>query len=291
MVEQEHKVQLERIRKYYSTAQKYYERMWYRGNQGLGLHYGFRTKDVKNRIEAIAKENEILADLAHVEAGDLVLDAGSGVGGSGIWLAHHRGAKTYELNISHPQLLKGQQLAARNSVEDALDFTEADYHMLPFAPDSFDIFWSLESIEHSDNVGEFIKEAYRVLKPRGRAIIAGTFKGDKEPTDEQTRQLNVGFTAAGAFTDFRMSVEVADAMGVSGFSPVTNLDVTPLVMESARQMKTMCQLGLPGAQLGHRLGLVSQIMVDNTGWGVYQEGLFTSGVTSYNILVAEKPIS
>lgn len=289
MAERDHQVQLEKVKRYYSTAQKYYERMWYRGNQGLGLHYGLWTKDVTNRIEAIAKENEVLADLAHVKAGDLVLDAGCGVGGSGIWLARHRGAKTVELNISHPQLVKGQQLAGRNSVRDALTFTEADYHRIPFASDSFDVFWSLESIEHADNVDEFIAEAYRILKPGGRTVIAGTFKGHNEPTAEQMAQLDVGMRAAGAFNDFRMAAEVADVMKTNGFSPVANLDITPLVMESARQMKTMCQLGLPGAQLGHRLGVVSQIMVDNTQWGVYQEDLFRSGVTSYSILVAEKP--
>lgn len=283
--QEQHRIQLDRVNKYYATAQKYYEAMWDR----TGLHYGLWTKGVNNRIEAIAKENEVLADLARVKTGDLVLDAGCGVGGSGIWLARHRGAKTVELNISNPQLVKAQHLAGQNSVHDALTFTEADYHRVPFASDSFDIFWSLESIEHSDDVNAVIAEAYRILKPGGRAIVTGTFKGDKERTDEQTRQLNVGFSAAGAFTDFRSAAEVADIMRVSGFSSVTNLDVTPLVMESAGQMRTMCQLGLPGARLGHRLGLVSQIMVDNTEWGVYQEGLFESGVTSYNILVAEKP--
>ena len=79
--EQEHR---ERIQKYYTVAQPFYEYLWH--GKTLGLHYGFWTDNVSNRTGAVVKENEILADLAGIKQNDLVLDAGCGIGGSGIWL-------------------------------------------------------------------------------------------------------------------------------------------------------------------------------------------------------------
>lgn len=287
LTEQEHDIQLGRVQRYYDIAQNYYEIFWYRG-KGWGLHYGLWPSNVHNRTEAIIEENRVLADMVQVKAGDLILDAGCGVAGSGIWLAQNRGAKVVELNIVRKQLNKGVKLADRNRVGNALYFTEADYHRLPFLDGSFDVFWSLESIEHSDDVHSFIKEAFRVLKSGGRAVIAGAFKGKNEATEVQKAQLEVGFRAAGAFNDFRSAGQVAQLMSESGFVNVRNRDTTDLVMRSAKQMRAMCRLGLPGARLGRRIGVISQVMEDNTAWGVYQEGLFRSGVTSYNILTAEK---
>ena len=286
--EQEHHEQLDNVKFYYAKAQKFYEHAWYGGNKGLGLHYGLWDEGVGNRIQAIVKENEVLADLAHIHSGDLVLDAGCGVGGSGIWLSQNRGAEVVGINIAENQLGIAQELKHKFAAEDVV-FTEADYHRLPFKSGSFDIFWSLESIEHSDNPELLIQEAFRILKPGGEAVIAGTFMGRGEPTKEQEKQLLVGFQAAGAFNDFRSADNIAWLMRDSGFGKVKNIDVTKLVMPSAREMRIMCQLGLPFARLGHSInGFVSDIMVKNTEWGTYQENLFKEDITSYNILVAEK---
>lgn len=292
MKEQEHPEQLERIRKYYDTAQKYYERVWYWGGKGLGLHYGLWMPGVRSRILAIVKENEVLADLATVNPSDLILDAGCGVGGSGIWLTEERGAKVVGLNIVKSQLRKGLKLTQSHSVTETLHFTQADYHRLPFPSNTFDVFWALESIEHSDDVHTLIKEAFRTLKPGGKAVIAGTFRGITKPTDRQKEYLQVGFRTAGAFNDFHSANEIQDLMFESGFNNSQNYDVTRFVMPSARQMRDMCRVGLPLAKLGHnpifgRLR-ISQIMVDNTAWGIYQEDLFSSGVTAYNIITARK---
>lgn len=284
---QEYRSQLQKVIDYYDKAQKFYETVWYR--KALGLHYGFWTSGVSNRDEAILEENKVLANMAGVGSGDRVLDAGCGVAGSGIWLTKNRQARVIGINIVHEQIKRATKLVNKNGVADMTHFAEADYHRLPFSDGSFDVFWSVESIEHSDNVPVFIKESFRVLGEGGRAVIAGTFKGETQATESQKEQLQVGFRAAGAFNDFRSADEVAEEMRKNGYVDVENRVVTDLVMKSAKQMKAMCQLGLPGAKFGRHIGLISQIMEDNTQWGVYQEGLFKAGVTSYNILTARKP--
>lgn len=276
-----------RITDYYNAAQVFYEHMWY--GKSLGLHYGFWT-GVSSRHQAITRENEVLANLVGVKAGDKVLDAGSGVEGSGIWLAKKRGAEVVGVNIVHNQLKIGKTLGEKNNVASQLAFVEGDFQELPFQENSFDVVWSLESIEHATDTQGFIEEAFRVLKPGGKIVIAATFKGRETLSEEETKQIQVGADAAGCFKDFQTAQQAAKLMQIAGFEEINNLDKTNDVMNSSREMAIMCRLGLPGARIAAALHLTSPILVLNNQWGTYQEGLFQSGATSYNVLVAEKPL-
>lgn len=282
--EREHR---RRVIDYYNTAQPYYEHFWY--GKSLGLHYGLWTEDVSNRQEAIIKENEILADLAKVKQDDLVLDAGCGVGGSGIWLAKERKAKVIGFNIVNKQLFIGKELAKKRKLSQSLEFVRGDYQMLPFRSDAFDVFWSLESIEHATSIDQFTKEAFRVLKPGGKMVVAGTFTGRKDLSDEEKKQMQAGLSVAGCFTDFRIAKDVCNIAKNVGFVNVENIDHTETVMRSSMQMTNMSRWGLPVAKTLAAINVVSPILILNNQWGLYQEGLFKSGATSYNILVAEKP--
>lgn len=283
-VEQEHRT---KIQKYYTITQPFYEHFWH--GKALGLHYGFWTDGVKNRKEAITKENEILADLAGVKKSDLVLDAGCGIGGSGIWLVENRGANIVGLDIVDKQLVRGRDLVRKRNLARKTDFVKGDFQGLPFKDEVFDVFWSLESIEHVTNLKDFMQEAFRVLKPGGKIIIAGTFLGDRAISSEEKRQMGVGQSAAGCFNDFRTAQANVEIMREVRFVNLQNLDKTAWVMKSSGQMTKMCRWGLPIAKTLSALHAVSPILVLNNQWGTYQEGLFRSGATSYNILLANKP--
>lgn len=283
--EQEHRG---KIQEYYTITQPFYEHFWH--GKALGLHYGFWTDGVKNRGEAIAKENEILANLVGIKQNDLVLDVGCGIGGSGIWLAKERGLQVVGLDIVDKQLTRGKDLVKKRNLGQKIDFVKGDYQNLPFKDKAFDIFWSLESIEHATRLQDFMKEAFRVLKSGGRIIIAATFLGDKKDiSSEEIRQMNVGKSVAGAFNDFRTARANAEIMKEAGFINVQNLDKTVQIIKSAEQMTKMCRWGLPTAKALSVLHVVSPILVLNNQWGTYQEGLFKSGAISYNILLAVKP--
>src|SRR3989344_3766483 len=101
-----HLAHVETVQKYYHEAQKYYDVMW-----GKGLHYGLWTKGVHTRKEAIENENKILSDIAEIAPGDIVLDAGSGIGDSSVWLSQHCKAQVLEFNVTHSQLVRGQKHA------------------------------------------------------------------------------------------------------------------------------------------------------------------------------------
>lgn len=282
-IDKEHR---DRVTNYYKIAQPFYTLLWHRSS--LGLHYGFWDETVSNRLQAITRENEVLADLAGVESGEVVLDAGCGVGGSGLWLSRNRNATVYGLNITPSQLTKAQKIATKSEAKPTLGFVVGDYQQLPFKADSVYVYWSLESVEHSTDPEKMIKEAFRVLKPEGRIVIAGTFKGRESLTLRELRQLQTGTEVAGCFNEFRTANEIKLIMEDSGFTNVQDLDRTALVMESSRQMARMCKWGLPLARLFADLHLVDPILIKNNQWGLYQEKLFQSGATSYNVLTASK---
>jgi cyclopropane fatty-acyl-phospholipid synthase-like methyltransferase len=277
-----------KIQKYYTTAQPYYEHFWH--GKALGLHYGFWINNVSSKTEAITKENEYLANLSDVKQNDLILDAGCGIGGSSIWLAKEKEAEVVGLNIVDRQLTTGKDLVNKRSLGQKVDFVKGDYQILPFKDNAFDVFWSLESIEHATNLNDFMKEAFRVLKPGGKIIIAATFLGDgKEITVEEKRQMDVGKAVAGTFNDFRSAKENAHVMNDVGFVDVQNFDKTAWVMKSAELMTKMSKWGLPVAKALAAIHAVSPVLILNNQWGTYQEGLFKSGATSYNILLGSKP--
>lgn len=278
-----------RVRTYYETAQPYYKLAWH-GNT-YGLHYGLWTEGIRTRHEAIANENRVLADLAQIKAGEMVLDAGCGVGGSGIWLAQNRGALVVGLNIVQKQLEIGGKLVRERRLNDRIGFQLGDYQDMPFPDRSFDVVWSLESIEHATNAPRFVQESYRVLKPGGRIVVAGTFLGGADVSAEQKRQMELGQAVSGCFNDFRTAEDIAQVMRDEGFLGVGSTDVTSQVMRSSEQMTRMCRIGLPPARIVAALHLVPRVMVLNTVWGTYQEGLFKAGATSYNTLTGVKPQS
>lgn len=280
---------LQRVIDYYSLAQPFYRLFWH--GSALGLHYGFWKNGVSNHKEAIIKENEVLADLAEVKAGDLVLDAGCGIGGSGIWLAQERNAKVIGLNVVHKQLTYAKSLSSRRNLNQAIRFVEGDYQQLPLFDQSVDVYWALESIEHATNIEVLLGEAGRVLKPGGRIVIAGTFKGREILSEEEQRQLNVGLGVAGCFNDFKTAEDTAFIMNSSGFEDIRILDMTSDVMNSARRLTRICKLGLPIARAISALHRPWSTLVANNEWGTYQEGLFRTGATAYKVLAATKPES
>lgn len=279
---QEH---VKRVQNYYTDAQKYFERLW----DPTGLHYGLWTPDVKNREEAILKENEILADLADIKRGDLVGDLGCGIGGNFDSFAR-REANVVGLNIVDKQLTRGKDLIKKRNLGEKANLVKGDYQQLPFLNNVFNALVYSESVEHATDLGILYKEAFKVLKPGGKIVIAATFLGNKKDiSPEEARQMLVGQSISGCFNDFRTPEANIEIMKKAGFVDLQNFIMTNLVMKQAEQMTKMCKRALPATKFLVALHLAPPFLIPNNQWGTYQEGLFKSGATSYNILLGTKP--
>jgi MPBQ/MSBQ methyltransferase len=108
--------------------------------------------------------------LARLEPGLQVVDVGAGTGFAteGI-VATVAPADVTMLDQSPHQLGR----AARKPVLDEVTKVQGDAEDLPFETDRFDRYVSTGSIEYWPDPQRAIAEAYRVIKPGGRAMLAG----------------------------------------------------------------------------------------------------------------------
>ena len=151
---------------YYEASENAYKDAWDL-DKSMAIHYGYWDKTVKTFPQSLQRMNEVMAEAGHLKAGDVVLDAGCGVGGSSIFLASAIRCKVIGITLSEKQVERAKQNAIRKNITDHVAFKAMDYCNTGFPNESFDIVWGCESICYADNKEQFIKEAFRLLKPRG----------------------------------------------------------------------------------------------------------------------------
>ncbi len=136
--------------RYGAAVRDYYEQLWER------LPGDLRPPDLELR-ERFA--------LAHVAAGDRVLDLGCGEGDLAARIAA-AGASVTGAEVADAALRRAR---ARHP-ELALRLVEIEA-ALPFEDGAFDVVWSSEVIEHVADTERWLSEARRVLAPRGRLLL------------------------------------------------------------------------------------------------------------------------
>ena len=159
---------------YYAATENAYKDSWDLDNSHA-IHYGYWDENVRNFPQSLQRMTEVMAEAAHITAGDKVLDAGCGIGGSSLFLAESAGCNVTGISLSERQIQLAEKLARDKKVEAKVDFKVMDYCSTSFADASFDIVWGCESICYADSKEQFIKEAYRLLKPGGRLVVADGF--------------------------------------------------------------------------------------------------------------------
>jgi tocopherol O-methyltransferase len=112
---------------------------------------------------------------ANVTQAAEILDCGCGIGGSALELATRFNAKVTGITLSPVQANRATERAeatglAGNTAPCA-QFQVANALQTPFADESFDFIWSMESGEHMPNKAGFLQECHRILKPGGKLLM------------------------------------------------------------------------------------------------------------------------
>jgi ubiquinone/menaquinone biosynthesis C-methylase UbiE len=124
----------------------------------------------RSKFHTSADRLQEVVDLAKPLKGDLALDVATGTGNTAFALAPHV-RRVVGLDLTREMLDVAKRLAKEREIENA-DWVLGDACRLPFADETFDLYVVRAAPHHFPRFDEFVREAFRVLRPgRDAAFI------------------------------------------------------------------------------------------------------------------------
>jgi arsenite methyltransferase len=190
----------------------------------------YQTEDIGSLPEEVKGLSAGCGDpitLASLQAGETVLDLGSG-GGIDCFLAAKQVGDTGHvigIDMTAEMIEKARENQANIGMEN-VEFRLGEIEHLPVADETVDVVISNCVINLSPDKPQVIREAYRVLKPGGRLAISDIVCDGPLPKEIQEDMASWYGCIAGAldFRDYRAILEAA------GFIDV---DIQPVAMEKS----------------------------------------------------------
>lgn len=276
-----------RIVKYYDDCQIDYEWAW-NLKKRMAMHYGYWDETTPRLRYALTNMNKQVADFAPVAEGDHVLDAGCGVGGSSVYLAQNLNCKTTGITLSEKQVGVCRENAARHQLSEQCHFEVQSYLSTNFADNTFDVVWAIESACHAPDKSHFLHEAFRVLKPGGRLIVADFFdnnilKGSREGT------LMGKWAKSWSVESFAIKENFWKDMHEVGFVECRQKDVSPYVEKTVKKLYRRFFLGLPTTLVLQTVGYRNWTQFSNVMSAYYQYHAFNRDLWRYMFYSGQKP--
>lgn len=271
---------------YYDSCESDYRLFW-NLDRSLAMHAGYWDKTTKTLADALERENAVLAEWANITKNDAVLDAGCGIGGSSIFLASKVGCKVTGITLSERQAATARQQAEKRGVSHLVTFETMDFCRTHYPDAAFDVVWGLESICHAPDKGAFVQEAYRLLKPGGRLVVADGFAKhieDKQDAYKMGKWLNGwGVDALEDADQFKAHLEHA------GFRSIEYRDITSHVMPSSKRLFWISFPAWVYSKAGEWLRLRTAVQTDNIRAAYYQYTTLKQGLWEYGVFTAIAP--
>jgi microcystin synthetase protein McyJ len=136
----------------------------------LNLGYWENATTLADACAALAR---LVGELAGLQHGDAVLDAGCGFAQPAVYWAETFGVRrVVGVNTTPLHVTIGRAVVRAHGLQDRVSLLIASATRLPFRDGSFDRVVALESAFHFDTRDAFLVEARRVLRPGGRLALA-----------------------------------------------------------------------------------------------------------------------
>ena len=163
----------DQIQSFYDASSGLWESIW-----GEHMHHGYYGPTGTVRKDRRQAQIDLIDEClrwANVTQVADILDCGCGIGGSALELATRFNARVTGITLSPVQAKRATERAeaaglAGDSAPCA-QFQVANALQTPFADESFDFIWSMESGEHMPNKAGFLQECHRLLKPGGKLLM------------------------------------------------------------------------------------------------------------------------
>jgi 2-polyprenyl-3-methyl-5-hydroxy-6-metoxy-1,4-benzoquinol methylase len=197
-----------------AEVERYYDEWHQRYVDGFGdVLQTFRSQDPTTFLVE-------LGELAGLQPGLRVLDAGCGVGGPAL-----RWSASFDVTVDGVTLAQAQVDEARRRVaaagqESAVTIHRGDFHRLEalFEPGAFDVVAFLEAFCHSDHPEVVLRSVHQVLKPDGVVFIKDLFRNrGSSPEEEADIEVAVRNTEHHCHLNVWPREVVLDALRDTGF--------------------------------------------------------------------------
>jgi len=272
-----------RIAAYYDTTQVLYSHLWSR----TGVHYGLWDNGTRCQADAIRNMDGFVASRLGLARGRRVLDAGCGVGGTSLYLADEHGLEVVGITLSEDQLRRARRLTATSRAAVPPIFRRGDYLCTSYPDEFFDGVVAIESVCYAEEKRRFLAEAFRILSPGGRLVVADGFAA--APITARARAQYRRLLDGMALTDLNSVKEFDAGLRATGFVDVRCDDKTTSVQPSSRRILALSVIGVAICSLPCRLGLLPASWLAH-GWaGIAQRPLFRDGTLAYCVFSASKP--
>lgn len=197
---------------------------------GLYLNLGY-WKTARTIDEACAALAALVAEAAEMGPADDVVDVGFGFADQDmLWMDRFSPRHITGLNVTPLQVRLARARVQRRGMADRITLIEGSATAMPLPDASCDIVTAVECAFHFDTREDFLAEAFRVLRPGGRLVLADVIRASSDPDRFRRRvqefvwtQFTQKFAVPAANADQR--APYAAKLGAVGFDTV---QVTPI---------------------------------------------------------------
>jgi sterol 24-C-methyltransferase len=174
--------------------------------------------------------------------GSLVLDAGCGEGHTAMRLAERFELRVEGVDLLDFNIARGRQLLERRGSGSSVRLQVGDYTSLPFADETFDGVYTIESLVHAPAPQGALKEFLRVLKPGGKLVLFEYSMPAQRDLTQVDREafaaINMG-SAMYSFPEFENG-RFGEILTVAGFDFSSVTDIRYRIAPMLRSMAIIC---------------------------------------------------
>lgn len=273
----------EAIKSYYDNNQFLYSFLWSRS----ASHYGFWEKETASLSEAILNTNKFIKNCLDIKKDDVILDAGCGVGGTSIYLARECKARVRGIALSDVQIKIAKENALKEGVSDSVDFSCQDFTKTSFKNSSFTKIFGIESVCHASEKLDFLKEAFRLLKPGGKIAVVDAFLIKKNMSEKEKKAYE-NFLIGWAVPNLYSKENFEKGLKKAGFENIIFYDKSEQVKKSSKRIYLLSIAAYPITWFLSKIKFIPQNVHGNTIACYNQKKVVDCHLVAYGVFVAEK---
>ncbi len=250
-------------------------------------HFGIWDSDTSRNTEALMNATKYVVNRLDIEEGDVILDAGCGVGGTSRYIASNFKAKIIGINISKAQVRKARERSQRGPKNPNLKFFHQDFTRTSFPDRSFTKIFAIEAVCHTPNKLGFLKEAYRLLRTGGKIFIVDGFLGKSNNINRAKKEFQEGLKGW-AVASFDLKENFISKLLQAGFHNISFQDKTRAVMKTSWILHRRAKMIYPMIILLSKLKIIPPSWYGNMKSSIIQKRFFDNNSVCYGIFIANK---